>query len=32
MDLNLLRKQAQEDARYFLENDQEYRMGYIEAD
>ncbi len=32
MDLNTLRKQAQEDARYFLEHDQEYRMGYIEAE
>ena len=32
MDLTLLRKQAQEDARYFLEHDQEYRMGYIEAE
>lgn len=32
MDLNALRKQAQEEARSFLENDQEYRMGYIEAE
>ena len=32
MDLKSLRKQAQEDARYFLEHDQEYRMGYIEAE
>ena len=32
MDLNLLRKQAQEDAQYFLEHDQEYRMGYIKAE
>ena len=32
MDLNTLRQQAQEDARYFLEHDQEYRMGYIEAE
>lgn len=32
MDLNLLRRQAQEAARNFLENDKEYRMGYIEAE
>ena len=32
MDLKELRLQAQEEARYFLENEQEYRMGYIEAE
>ena len=32
MDLNELRQQAQEEARDFLENEQEYRMGYIEAE
>ena len=32
MDLNALRKQAQEEAKDFLENDKEYRMGYIEAE
>jgi len=32
MDLHALRRQAQEDANYFLEHDQEYRMGYIEAE
>lgn len=32
MDLELLRVQAQEDARVFLERDREYRMGYIEAE
>lgn len=32
MDLEALRKQAWEEAQFFLENDQEYRMGYIEAE
>ncbi|MBQ9973878.1 MAG: hypothetical protein IJP02_02845 [Oscillospiraceae bacterium] len=32
MDLNLLRQQAREEAQSFLTNDQEYRMGYIEAE
>ena len=32
MDLNELRKQAQEEAKDFLEKDKEYRMGYIEAE
>ena len=32
MDLNELRQQAQEEARDFLENEQEYRMGYIDKD
>lgn len=32
MDLKALRRQAREDARYFLENDQEYRMGYVQAE
>lgn len=32
MDLNELRREAQEMARDFLTNDQEYRMGYIEAE
>lgn len=32
MDLTQLRAQAQEEARSFLEHDQEYRMGYIEAE
>ena len=32
MDMNALRKLAQEEARSFMENDQEYRMGYIEAE
>jgi len=32
MDLNELRLQAQEEARDFLENQKEYRMGYIEAE
>lgn len=32
MDLKQLRAQAQEEARSFLEHDQEYRMGYIEAE
>jgi len=32
MDLNQLRAQAQEEARHFLANDGEYRMGYIEAE
>ena len=32
MNIEALRKQAREDAREFLENDQEYRMGYIDAE
>lgn len=32
MDFDAMRKQAQEDAREFLENDGEYRMGYIDAE
>ena len=32
MDLDALRKQAKEEAQYFLENEKEYRMGYIEAE
>lgn len=32
MDLNMLRQQARDEARNFLTNDQEYRMGYIEAE
>ena len=32
MDLNALRLQAQKEAKDFLENDSEYRMGYIEAE
>ena len=32
MDLNALRRQAKEDARYFLENDFQYRMGYVNAE
>ena len=32
MDTAKLRKQAQEQAKNFLENESEYRMGYIEAE
>ncbi|MBO5836751.1 MAG: hypothetical protein J6Q92_02535 [Oscillospiraceae bacterium] len=32
MDLEALRRQAQEDARYFLEKDGQYRMGYVDAE
>jgi len=32
MDKNELRRQAREEAKWFLENEQEYRMGYIEAE
>ena len=32
MDLKALRKQAQDETRDFLENEKEYRMGYIEAE
>ena len=32
MDQKALRRQAQEDARYFLENDGQYRMGYVDAE
>ena len=32
MDLKALRRQAKEDARYFLENDGQYRMGYVDAE
>lgn len=32
MDLTALRKQAQAETRDFLENEKEYRMGYIEAE
>lgn len=32
MDLQALRTQAREDARYFLENDGQYRMGYVDAE
>lgn len=32
MDIQALRKQAREDARYFLENDTQYRMGYVDAE
>ena len=32
MDIEQLRRQAKEDAQNFLENDKQYRMGYIEAE
>ncbi len=32
MDQKALRRQAKEDARHFLENDGQYRMGYVDAE